>query len=322
MFSRAIFGEQICEFPSKWIFQNLMLAACDWHQVWSFLSVVISCHVWLSVFSGSERPIRHCGWSPLQPGSEALWFSSCHSQPCQSKLKTDKRGAACVCGCLCWCVCMCVWVLVLMWVYMCVHCRSCLFSFLWFELLVVIVIVVMRFGCLDQHGCSLHLNFVQPAELRFFAWGTWIRNCWFSVSSDFSLFFILHARHDCDIMKHEIKFKSPKILPKHIMLGGLAFITLKIVLLQTVVWRILYLVCFPPIVWRVVWFQPIIWRLSCLHVFYCPSQTRERRRHESILTEEFVESICYLNQFLPPAHAIKYIHFDMARVTKRYICFH
>ncbi|KAK7108164.1 polyphosphoinositide phosphatase-like isoform X2 [Littorina saxatilis] len=46
-------------------------------------------------------------------------------------------------------------------------------------------------------------------------------------------------------------------------------------------------------------------------------KTREKRRHESILSEEFVESVNYLNQFLPPEHAIQYIGFDMARVTKR-----
>lgn len=46
-------------------------------------------------------------------------------------------------------------------------------------------------------------------------------------------------------------------------------------------------------------------------------KTREKRRHESILSDEFVEAINYLNQFLPPAHAIQYIGFDMARVTKR-----
>lgn len=50
---------------------------------------------------------------------------------------------------------------------------------------------------------------------------------------------------------------------------------------------------------------------------YSGFQTRERKRHESILSEEFVDSINYLNQFLPPQHAIQYIGFDMARVTKR-----
>lgn len=40
---------------------------------------------------------------------------------------------------------------------------------------------------------------------------------------------------------------------------------------------------------------------------------REKRRHESILTEEMTGSINYLNQFLPPQHRIKYHHFDMAK---------
>ncbi|KAK2146367.1 hypothetical protein LSH36_613g00010 [Paralvinella palmiformis] len=43
---------------------------------------------------------------------------------------------------------------------------------------------------------------------------------------------------------------------------------------------------------------------------------REKKKHESILSEEIVKSLQYLNQFLPPEHAIKYIGFDMARVSK------
>ena len=46
-------------------------------------------------------------------------------------------------------------------------------------------------------------------------------------------------------------------------------------------------------------------------------QKREKKRHESLLTEEFVHAVRHLNQFLPPKHAIKYIGFDMARVSKR-----
>ena len=44
---------------------------------------------------------------------------------------------------------------------------------------------------------------------------------------------------------------------------------------------------------------------------------RERRKHESLLSEEFVSSINYLNQFLPVKHRIQYHHFDMARCNKR-----
>ena len=40
---------------------------------------------------------------------------------------------------------------------------------------------------------------------------------------------------------------------------------------------------------------------------------RERRKHECLLSEEFVAHIDYLNQFLPEEHRIQYIHFDMAR---------
>lgn len=40
---------------------------------------------------------------------------------------------------------------------------------------------------------------------------------------------------------------------------------------------------------------------------------REKRRHESILTEDMTGSINYLNQFLPMQHRIKYHHFDMAK---------
>ena len=44
---------------------------------------------------------------------------------------------------------------------------------------------------------------------------------------------------------------------------------------------------------------------------------REKRKHESLLSEEFVTSINYLNQFLPDLHRILYYHFDMARCNKR-----
>lgn len=40
---------------------------------------------------------------------------------------------------------------------------------------------------------------------------------------------------------------------------------------------------------------------------------REKRRHESILTENMTASINYLNQFLPVQQRIKYHHFDMAK---------
>lgn len=43
----------------------------------------------------------------------------------------------------------------------------------------------------------------------------------------------------------------------------------------------------------------------------------ERRKHESILTAAVKQSVHYLNQFLPPQHRIKYVHFDMARKSRR-----
>ena len=39
---------------------------------------------------------------------------------------------------------------------------------------------------------------------------------------------------------------------------------------------------------------------------------REKRPHETVLSNEFIESIKYLNMFIPKAHAIKHIPFDMA----------
>ncbi|XP_022231454.2 polyphosphoinositide phosphatase [Drosophila obscura] len=43
---------------------------------------------------------------------------------------------------------------------------------------------------------------------------------------------------------------------------------------------------------------------------------RERRKHESIISKELEYSIRYLNQFLPPPHRMKHIHFDMARQSR------
>ncbi|XP_030382883.1 polyphosphoinositide phosphatase [Scaptodrosophila lebanonensis] len=44
---------------------------------------------------------------------------------------------------------------------------------------------------------------------------------------------------------------------------------------------------------------------------------RERRKHESIISKELKYSIRYLNQFLPPQHRMKHIHFDMARQSRQ-----
>ncbi|KZC14668.1 Polyphosphoinositide phosphatase [Dufourea novaeangliae] len=44
---------------------------------------------------------------------------------------------------------------------------------------------------------------------------------------------------------------------------------------------------------------------------------REKKKHESTLSEELCMAVKYLNQFLPPEHHIQYISFDMARMNKR-----
>ncbi|XP_023935391.2 polyphosphoinositide phosphatase isoform X1 [Bicyclus anynana] len=43
---------------------------------------------------------------------------------------------------------------------------------------------------------------------------------------------------------------------------------------------------------------------------------REKRKHESLLTEVISNAVKYLNQFLPPENAIQYFHLDMARMNK------
>ncbi|XP_061427040.1 polyphosphoinositide phosphatase isoform X1 [Lethenteron reissneri] len=43
----------------------------------------------------------------------------------------------------------------------------------------------------------------------------------------------------------------------------------------------------------------------------------EKRRHESLLSEELLAAVGYLNLFLPPEHHIHYIAWDMAKYSKR-----
>ena len=45
-------------------------------------------------------------------------------------------------------------------------------------------------------------------------------------------------------------------------------------------------------------------------------KARERLPRESLLLREFGQAIAYLNQFLPPAHHIRYIAWDMSRAAK------
>lgn len=64
--------------------------------------------------------------------------------------------------------------------------------------------------------------------------------------------------------------------------------------------------------------------LACLRRYGSPViclnlvKKKERKKRESLLTEELQSSIVYLNQFLPPEHHIQYIHKDMARINKRF----
>lgn len=46
---------------------------------------------------------------------------------------------------------------------------------------------------------------------------------------------------------------------------------------------------------------------------------REKKKHESTLSEELSVAVKYLNQFLPPEHHVQYISFDMARMNKRQV---
>lgn len=43
---------------------------------------------------------------------------------------------------------------------------------------------------------------------------------------------------------------------------------------------------------------------------------REKKKHESQLSEEFSSAVRYLNKFLPAEHSIQYVSFDMARMNK------
>ena len=63
--------------------------------------------------------------------------------------------------------------------------------------------------------------------------------------------------------------------------------------------------------------------MGCLRRFGSPGiclnlgTKRERRKRESLLTDELHSSISYLNHVLSPEHHIKYIHRDMARINMR-----
>lgn len=46
---------------------------------------------------------------------------------------------------------------------------------------------------------------------------------------------------------------------------------------------------------------------------------REKKRHESILNEEYGRLIQQLNITLPPSHKIQHTAVDMARINKEYV---
>jgi len=52
-------------------------------------------------------------------------------------------------------------------------------------------------------------------------------------------------------------------------------------------------------------------------MFVALFQRREKKDHESLLRDEYIECKNYLNQFLPPDKQILYLGFDMARYTKK-----
>uniref|UniRef100_A0A1X7T7X3 Uncharacterized protein n=1 Tax=Amphimedon queenslandica TaxID=400682 RepID=A0A1X7T7X3_AMPQE len=45
-------------------------------------------------------------------------------------------------------------------------------------------------------------------------------------------------------------------------------------------------------------------------------QSKEKRRHECLLTDELESATEYLNQFLPPEHHIQYKYLDMAKLHR------
>lgn len=44
---------------------------------------------------------------------------------------------------------------------------------------------------------------------------------------------------------------------------------------------------------------------------------KARRRHEALIGDEYAKQVDYLNQFLPTAHMVRFVHLDMARCKKR-----
>jgi len=66
-------------------------------------------------------------------------------------------------------------------------------------------------------------------------------------------------------------------------------------------------------------FQELIARYGSPLIIVNLVKKRERKKHESILTQEYTTAVKTLNQFMPPQHRIIYVGFDMARTNKMYV---
>ncbi len=63
-------------------------------------------------------------------------------------------------------------------------------------------------------------------------------------------------------------------------------------------------------------FNQLLYRYGSPLIVLNLVKRREQKPHECVLSNEFINTVSYLNQFLPPKHQIDYIGFDMARINK------
>ncbi|XP_039285340.1 polyphosphoinositide phosphatase [Nilaparvata lugens] len=63
-------------------------------------------------------------------------------------------------------------------------------------------------------------------------------------------------------------------------------------------------------------FNNLLYRYGSPIIILNLVKKREKKKHESQLSEEFSSSVRYLNKFLPVDHCIQYVSFDMARMNK------
>ncbi|CAJ0575276.1 unnamed protein product, partial [Mesorhabditis spiculigera] len=63
-------------------------------------------------------------------------------------------------------------------------------------------------------------------------------------------------------------------------------------------------------------FRELLKKYGAPIVVYNLVKRREKRRHESLLHEQFLRTVNYLNQFLPDEEQIAYVAFDVARCNK------